>query len=124
MKFADIKNALDSYFLDTSDHELNTGYLLDQVELWMDNTYPLYAAVHESKSRKIRTIVWQAFEELATECCFDIHYPIYGQNKSMYRPTYQQLKNYLSKYGYTQETLFSGLVEHYEKSRAVYPESL
>lgn len=124
MRFVDLKNGLDSYFFDTSDHTLNTQYLEDCVRLTLDNTRELYDDIHLNKRRKIHSIVWQGFIELSQDCCRNIHYPLLGQSKSAYSPTSQQLKKYLIAYGYTPETIFGDLIAHYEKSRAIYPESL
>ena len=124
MKYQDCKNALDSYFCNTEKNSLNTDYLEEQVELWVDNTSHLYYDIRKNSRRKIHSIIWEGFEQLARQCCEYIHRPFLGDSTSNYQPTSDQLKRYLQEYGYTPQSVFSNMCEHYEKVRAAYPNSI
>ena len=119
MRYADVKSAMDSYFLNTDTGKLNVGYLVDNLELWIDNTEKFRAQIWHGKA-KVQSIIWQGFCDFAIDICYGIHYPKLGIMRANYVPRSEQLKKYLAQYGYGYE-IFSELIEKYEQERKNYP---
>lgn len=100
-------NALDSYFLNTSNNTLNIGYLNDQIYMQLDivwrneNAGNGKSRLHMALMNKRRTnksIVWEAFMDFANTAIRDE----YG---ARYQASSAQLKKYLEKYGKTLDAL-------------------
>lgn len=117
MKYIDIKNSMDSYFYDEGHNCLNTTYLMDCIYITIENTRYLIEDVINSRRRKIHSIVWEGFVEVARSNCYYISHPAYGENKKDYCPTNAQLKKYIAEYGYTVEELFKDIVAQLEHHR-------
>lgn len=113
MLYIDVKNAMDSAFLNTYNFELNNEYLVDSVRLWIDNTEQAISDIKSNRRRKVHSIVWEWFMDFARQRCEEEHYPLLNN----YTPSSAQLKKYLAEYGYTPETLFAELNEHYSELR-------
>lgn len=100
-------SALDSYFLNTGNGKLNSGYLNDQIYMQLDIVWRnenagggksrLYNALM-NKRRKTFSIIWEAFLDFANTAIRDE----YGER---YQANSQQLKKYLEKYGLTLDAL-------------------
>lgn len=104
-------NALNSFYLDTSDMKVNEGYLNDAIILWAMNTEWIYKAVRYGKG-SVQGVIWSAFTDLVNNHIREIEYP-YHQDCvcSSY-----QLKNWLNEYGNGYDTL-KATKEYFEAER-------
>jgi len=93
-------SALNSYYLNTATMRINADYLNDAIILWGENTERFYKAYTKTK-KKIRTIVWEIFLDLANQHIKDSEYP---HNQDLEASSYQ-LKKWLERYGDGLDTL-------------------
>lgn len=98
-------SALNSHYLDTSKMRINEEYLNDAIIMWGENTRKFYDAYTKSK-RKIESIVWEIFTDLANDHIKSNEYPY---NQDCYASS-DQLKKWLSEYGDGYETLLPAVV--------------
>lgn len=124
MKYQDVKSALDSAFLNTSNFTLNVDYLEQTLRLWIDNTRQIKERINTYKRQRVHSLVWWGFADYARQRCEEEHWPLLGLDKEKYYASPNQLKRYLKEYGYTPETAFGELVKHYENVRANYPNAI
>jgi hypothetical protein len=103
------KTALNSSFL-TSNNKINFGYLVDSIELILNNTERLYIKL-KNKRMKTHSIIWLSFMELAQELLNNEEYP------KKYIIDSNHLKQWLKDYGYDYKTCFIELIENTEKER-------
>ena len=101
-----IKNALDSYFLNTANNTLNIKYLneciLDVFDIEYRHTNggnghsKLYYML-TNKRRPIKGLIWSAFMDFAHQAIENTYYP----TLSDYHCTTAQLNRYLTEYNLT-----------------------
>ena len=97
--------ALNSHYLDTSDMRINEEYFNDALIIWGENTERFYKAYTQS-NRKIQSIVWEIFTDLANHHIKTEEYPY---NQDCYASS-EQLKAWLKEYGDGYETLLPAIV--------------
>ena len=98
-------SALNGYYL-TSGEKINAEYLCDAIVMWAMNTQNIYNELVRS-SRKINSIVWEAFLDLAND---HIKNECRGYSCSGY-----QLKKWLATYGKGYDTLSQAIEELQEE---------
>ena len=97
--------ALNSHYLDTSNMRINEEYFNDALIIWGENTERFYKAYTQS-NRKIPSIVWEIFTDLANHHIKTNEYPY---NQDCYASS-EQLKAWLKEYGDGYETLLPAIV--------------
>lgn len=107
-------NALNSWYLDTSDMAINEDYLNDAIIMIGSNTERFYKEYTQGK-RKIHSVVWEMFMYLTNQHIKDNEYP-YNQE---YYCTSEQLKKWLLEYGHGYLTI-APAIEYFETERAEY----
>ena len=118
MKYNDFENAMNSYFLDTSDNTLNIGYMLEGIYNWIDNTDVYITRIKYNKEIPIIDIVFHGMVDYFTDCCYNIHYPLLGRNKYLhYVPTDKQIKKYLNEYTEDYKKALEPLIADFEEIR-------
>ena len=104
-------NALNSYFLDTSNNTINKSWLEHHLDVTIMNTRNIYDKL-ASKRNKTRSIVWCGLIELANACIKEIEYPY---NQDCYASS-EQLKKWLDEYGNGYDTL-ADIIDQVEQYR-------
>ena len=110
-----VKNALDSYFLNTANNTLNIQHLNDcilnvfDIEYRHTNGWNGYSKLHYmliNKRRPIKSLIWQAFMDFTYQAIENAYYP----TLTNYRCTTAQLNRYLAKYNLTY-SVFTEIVQ-------------
>lgn len=89
--------ALNSYYLNTQTMRINQGYLNDNLCIFLVNDRNLYFDGVLNRRRKVESVVWEAFTQLANECLKMLDYSTICNSK--------QLKDWLFEYGEGYNTL-------------------
>lgn len=109
MKFEHLKNSMDSQFANIQKNTIDNDYLLDSIELILNNTYELVQQM-ENKRVKPHTPVFNALMEL----CKSVVNDNYGINEC---PNTKQIEKYFNEYGLDYKTFLSPLVAMVENER-------
>lgn len=103
MKFEQLKNAMDSKFLDVQKNTICMDYLLDSIEIIMNNTYYIVMQIENKRVRPYNP-PFNALLELCQNSLIDE----YGIND---RPTTKQLEKYFNCYGIDYKELLQPLTK-------------
>lgn len=109
MKFEQLKNAMDSRFVDIQKNEVLNDYLMDSIELVMNNTQSIYKEIYTKRVRPYKPS-YNALVEIVSSA-------VYEDYDFKDRPTGKQIDKWFNEYGMSYKEFLSPLVDYVIQER-------
>lgn len=109
MKFEQLKNAMDSRFVDIQKNEINGDYLMDSIELVMANTESIYKEIYTKRVRPYKPS-YNALVEIVSSA-------VYEDYNFRDRPKGQQIEKWFNEYGLSYKEFLAPLVDYVIQER-------